>query len=58
MGRPCRIEAWWDAVEGALAAVPHAVIGGVATAKYMPQRATLDLDLAVRPPIRSGPPRP
>lgn len=38
---------WWDKAVQALQGVPCAVIGGVAVAKYAPQRETLDLDLVV-----------
>lgn len=38
---------WWKGAEAALAGIPHAVIGGVAAAAYMPGRQTDDIDFAV-----------
>jgi len=38
---------WWVRADEALAGVPHAVIGGVAAAAYMPGRQTDDIDFAV-----------
>lgn len=38
---------WWAEVERALRAVPHAIVGAVATNAYAPERLTRDLDLAV-----------
>jgi DNA-binding Lrp family transcriptional regulator len=38
---------WWLHAEEALAGIPHAVIGGVAAAAYMPGRQTDDIDFAV-----------
>lgn len=38
---------WWQQAENALSPIPHAVVGAVAAAAYMPARATADIDLAV-----------
>jgi len=38
---------WWQQAENALSPIPHAVVGAVAAAAYMPPRATADIDLAV-----------
>ncbi len=38
---------WWRQAENALSPIPHAVVGAVAAAAYMPARATADIDLAV-----------
>jgi len=38
---------WWQQAENALNPIPHAVVGAVAAAAYMPARATADIDLAV-----------
>jgi len=38
---------WWTDADRALASVPHAVVGAVATNAYAPERLTRDLDLAV-----------
>jgi hypothetical protein len=38
---------WWGDVERALAQVPHAVAGAVATGAYAPERATRDIDIVV-----------
>jgi len=38
---------WRRDADQALAAVPHAVVGAVAAAAYMPERATADIDFAV-----------
>lgn len=40
--------AQWPDLSQALAPVPWAVVGAAATRLYMPERATLDLDVAVR----------
>ncbi len=44
--RATRME-WWQQAENALSPIPHAVVGAVAAAAYMPARATADIDLAV-----------
>lgn len=44
---------WWKGAELALAGIPHAVIGGVAAAAYMPGRQTDDIDFAVAVEDRS-----
>jgi len=44
--RAARME-WWQQAENALSPIPHAVVGAVAAAAYMPARATADIDLAV-----------
>src|SRR5437763_915934 len=41
------VEDWWRTVESALAGVPHATIGGVATNAYMAPRFTKALDVGV-----------
>jgi hypothetical protein len=38
---------WRRDADSALAGVPHAVVGAVAAAAYMPERATADIDFAV-----------
>lgn len=38
----------WTNLSPALAPIPWAVVGAAATRLYMPERATLDLDVAVR----------
>lgn len=38
---------WWAVAEEALTRVRHAVVGGVASAAYMPARYTEDIDMAV-----------
>ena len=38
---------WWQQAANALSPIPHAVVGAVAAAAYMPARATADIDLAV-----------
>lgn len=38
---------WRLDADKALASVPHAVVGAVAAAAYMPERATADIDFAV-----------
>ena len=40
--------AWWAEADSALREVPHAAIGAVAANRFMPARATDDLDMAVR----------
>jgi hypothetical protein len=44
---------WWAEAEQALAALPHAVAGAVATNAYAPERATRDIDMVVL--AREGP---
>ncbi len=39
----------WPDISGVLDGVPHALVGGVATREYMPERATPALDLVVLP---------
>lgn len=41
------VATWWQRAEQALSGIPHAAVGAVAAAAYMPQRLTQDLDLAV-----------
>jgi len=47
LGRGATRMEWWQQAENALSPIPHAVVGAVAAAAYMPARATADLDLAV-----------
>jgi len=42
-----RLMEWWAGAERALQDVPHAVVGGVAAAAYMPGRSTDDIDIGV-----------
>jgi len=47
LGRGATRMEWWRQAENALSPIPHAVVGAVAAAAYMPARATADIDLAV-----------
>jgi hypothetical protein len=47
LGRGAARMEWWQQAENALSPIPHAVVGAVAAAAYMPARATADIDLAV-----------
>ena len=47
LGRGAARMEWWQQAENALSPIPHAVVGAVAAAAYMPARATADIALAV-----------
>jgi hypothetical protein len=46
---PVEMREWWKVAQGQMqaAGIRHAVIGGVAVIRYMPQRETRDLDFGV-----------